>query len=233
MFLPPWQLPFPRMSDTGGDGGGDPPPATLPARQPPQNQGAGQGGGEGGSRETPAELAHRLRAEAAANRVEARRQQERAERAEQDAAEARTAAERRVSEEVGKVTPKLEKMRATLVSAELKAAAQAAGLVDLDLLHLPALDRSKIKVNDETGEVEGVAEAVEAFKKAKPDYFKAPAAAALTPAAAAPATPPPPARTGAPAPSPAGGDGETDVRKMTREQYAEWKKNMMKTMRRA
>ncbi len=232
MFLSPWQLPIPRMSETdvGGDGGGAAPAARQPAA--PQTS-----VGDGGGRETQAEKEHRLRAEAAANRVEARKQHERAEQLAADLEKAKTEAERRVTEEVGKVTPKLEKMRATLVGAELKAAASAAGLVDLDLLHLPALDRSKIKVNEETGEVEGVAEAVAAFKAAKPDYFRAAAAAGAgngggaPPAGAPGGGQPPPARTGAAAPPAAGGDGVTDVRKMTKEQYADWRQGMQRRVR--
>lgn len=53
------------------------------------------------------------------------------------------------------------------VEAEMKAEAIAAGLKDLELTKL--IDTSTVKVND--GKIEGLKEAIEAFKTRKPEYF--------------------------------------------------------------
>ena len=57
-----------------------------------------------------------------------------------------------------------------IIRVELRAAAIAAGIVDIDALAL--LDRSSVKLND-AGEVIGAAEAIAAMKAAKPWAFQA------------------------------------------------------------
>lgn len=56
-----------------------------------------------------------------------------------------------------------------VIRAELKAAAVKAGMVDLDGLKLA--DLSKVKLNPETGEVEGADALMEEMKKGKPYLF--------------------------------------------------------------
>lgn len=60
-----------------------------------------------------------------------------------------------------------------IIRAELKAEAIKAGMVDLDGLKLA--DLSKVKLNAETGEVEGAEALMTDLKKAKPFLFGAPA----------------------------------------------------------
>lgn len=56
-----------------------------------------------------------------------------------------------------------------IIRAELKAEALKEGMVDLDFLKLA--DLSKVKLNPDTGEVEGAAEMMAALKKSKPAWF--------------------------------------------------------------
>ncbi|GEM_PF-3752160 len=80
---------------------------------------------------------------------------------------------------------KVTAMQSRLIQSELKAAAASAGIIDPDLISM--IDLAKIKV-DANYEIEGVAEAMAEFKKAKPHLFKnaeADAAAASIAAAAA------------------------------------------------
>lgn len=232
----PWQHAIVRMSDTGGgEGGGDPAPSQQPAPRQQQRQAdpPPPPADNGSRRQTESEL----RAEAAANRVARQQAEEAAERTRRELAAAQAAADQRVQDEAAKYTPKITKLQGTLVNAELKAAAAAAGLVDMDLLHLPALDRTKISV-DEDGNVTGVQEALDAFKAAKPDYFRVPAAggtsgggtggAGGTPA---PGGQPAPRQTGSGAnPQPAGGNPVVDVTKMSKAEYADYRRGMARRL---
>lgn len=150
--------------------------------------GAGEGAGKGGSgqqqqqrRQDPPAARHEplrdtekeisdLRAENAARRI-----------AERDAKDALTAereknakleadAKAAKEERDRKAEDRLRKLREKTINSELKVAAQAAGLRDLDLL--PLIDRKEIKVDDDDN-VTGINEAIEALKKKKPEWFAA------------------------------------------------------------
>lgn len=129
------------------------------------------------------------RAEAAANRVEARSAREAQAAAQTELATLRTQADDRVrqTQEAGNV--ELQATRARLIDAELKAAAVSAGLVDVDLL--PLIPRGAIKFGPD-GAIQGIVEALADFKGKKPDYFRAQQAP----------PPPPPRQTGSPNPPP-------------------------------
>jgi hypothetical protein len=58
-----------------------------------------------------------------------------------------------------------------IINAEVRSAAAALGIQDVDALKL--LDTSKLKINQETGDVDGVAALLDEFKTAKPYLFKA------------------------------------------------------------
>lgn len=64
---------------------------------------------------------------------------------------------------------KIVDMQSRLIDSELKVAATAAGLQDLDFVKL--IDKSNLKI-DEAGNVTGVKEAVEEFKKQKAFLFQ-------------------------------------------------------------
>ena len=61
-------------------------------------------------------------------------------------------------------------MQDKLIDAKLEAQAIAAGIRDIELVKL--IDKSNLKLN-ENGEVEGLTDAVNAFKTRKPDFFGA------------------------------------------------------------
>jgi len=63
-----------------------------------------------------------------------------------------------------------EKADARVISAEVRAAARAMGICDLDALTL--LDLSQVTVDPESGAVAGVTPALEAFRQSKPYLFK-------------------------------------------------------------
>lgn len=199
------------VRDAEGGASADPKP-TPPAPAPDPTA---------GTRSREAEL----RAEAAAERVARRKAEEQGATLQSQLDALRAESETKLQSAVAKVTERLSKIQQRAVDAELKAAAQAAGLVDLDLL--PLLDRSGVKVGDDDS-ISGVAEAIEAFKVKKPDWFKAPAAAATTAAPAAPTT------TGRPVPAAAGtgtGTGQKDVKKMTPEEYSAFKRKTLGDLR--
>lgn len=222
-----------RDADDGGGGGGG---ATQPgAASTVSGGGGGQQQEQQPARgETQAQMALRLNAEAAAQRVGRQRAEEAHETTRAELERTKATIPTLVAEEAAKHTPKITKLQGTLINAELKAAAIGAGLADLDLLHLPALDRTKIKV-DEDGNVTGVEEALTEFKTKKPEYFKAASTVAggggSTVAAGgagaggstvAGANNNRPTVTGSGAnPQPAGGGAQpTNVRDMNKEQYA-------------
>ncbi len=166
-----------------------------------------------------------LRAELAAMRI--------AERSAREAAEATKAELQRAKEEAEKLiqtqTEGLRKTASTLesrvVESELKAAAMAAGIRDLDLLGTKLLDRGGIKL-DENGNVVGVEEAIAKFKQAKPDWFKSEHSED-----GAKASPPAPKKPGSSDPPPAPGPREkVDVRTMTPEQYRDFKRKWMASL---
>lgn len=129
------------------------PPATSPA--PPAPPAKGQ---ESFSREYVEELRH----ENASYRTRAQE----AKRAAEKAAEA---AEKASTEAQEKITAAQKAAEERIIRAELKAAALKAGMHDLDGLKLA--DFSKVKLNPETGEVEGADELMAAMKEAKPYLF--------------------------------------------------------------
>ncbi|HTI81750.1 MAG TPA: hypothetical protein VL614_14980 [Acetobacteraceae bacterium] len=237
--------------DGGGSGGGGTTVAgggsTVAGggqqHQQHQQQPNNGGGGDGGrAQQTLAEV----RAEAAAQRVARQQAQERADTLARDLETTRADVPRLIAEEAAKHTPKITKLQGTLINAELKAAAVGAGLADLDLLHLPALDRSKIKVDDD-GNVTGVEEALTEFKAKKPEYFKGASTVAgggstvaggggtVTGAGGSTVVgggSGRPTVTGSAAnPPPATGTGAVDVKGMTKEQYAQYKAGMDRRLR--
>lgn len=203
---------------------------------PSQNRTPDDGEGQGGRRGRPSEAD--LRAEAAGYRIEARKAAEELEKTKKELEETRTGADKRVQEEVGKLTQRVTKMQQRVMDSELKSMAVAAGLEDLDLL--PLIDKSSIKIDDD-GNVTGVQEAIDAFKTKKPNYFKtagsgagadgkkgADAANANTNGAGNEAQR---RATGDSKAPPPGKDTPTNVKEMTDEQYAAWKKTNLRAMR--
>lgn len=69
------------------------------------------------------------------------------------------------------VDAQIAKANERLISAEVKAVGASVGLLDTDAAAV-LMDRSKVKVTDD-GNVEGVKEALEALRKAKPYMFGA------------------------------------------------------------
>jgi hypothetical protein len=122
---------------------------------------AGDEGSAGGSASKPEtfsrEYVTELRSENATYRTKARE-------AEQKAIESEVAAKKFAEEAAAKAEAKAAERE----TAELKAEAIKAGMVDLDGLKLA--DLSKVKLND-AGEVEGADELMKALKEAKPYLF--------------------------------------------------------------
>ncbi|PKN07930.1 MAG: hypothetical protein CVU24_15235 [Betaproteobacteria bacterium HGW-Betaproteobacteria-18] len=118
-----------------------------------------------------------LRHENASYRTRAQEAKRAAEQATEAAAKANTEAE-------AKITAAQQAANERIIRAELKAAALKAGMVDLDGLKLA--DLSKVKLNQETGDVEGADELMAAMKEAKPYLFGS------TQNSSTPGTPPPP-----------------------------------------
>lgn len=141
------------VGDDGGGGGGNNPPAggnNPPPKDPDDSR-------ETFSREYVKEL-----------REENKGWRLKASQLERERDEHKTAAERAAAEAEGKIKEAHTAAEQRVIRAELKAEALKAGMVDLDGLKLA--DLSKIKIND-AGEVEGAAELMEEFKKAKPYLF--------------------------------------------------------------
>lgn len=124
---------------------------------------------------------------------------------------ARTEAQARV-EATQKVA---DKFKGAAISAELKAAAVAAGIIDLDLIDM--IPKASLTIDDE-GRVTGVQEAVAAYKVAKPTFFQV-------------AGPAPRAASGSlhtPAPNP--NPPVKPLRQMTKEEYAAAKAGGLKQL---
>ena len=135
------------------------------------------------------------RAEAAANRVEARtaKEAEAAARAEITRIQTEANERERVAREAGNT--ELQATRRQLIDAELKAAAIQAGLTDPDLL--PLIDKRAVAYDPATSTFTGISEAIAAAKAKKPDWFNPPATGRTEP--------PVRATTGSPLPPPAPG----------------------------
>ena len=180
----PWNglLFFDGEGDGGGGGGGS--GTGTPAPQGANNQGTGT---PAPRRDPPAqspqnrrdwtiedyerELAE-TRAEAAGRRIknqdmaaELARANEAKEKAERELTEAKQSQAKADAARLGKI-------RSRAIETELRAQAQAAGLRDLDLLAL--VDKKSIKFSEDDETIEGVTEAIAAFKERKPEYFSAP-----------------------------------------------------------
>ena len=90
---------------------------------------------------------------------------------ERKAQEARERAKKAAEEGEAKGKEAETRAEQRVIRAELKAAALKAGMVDLDGLKLA--DLSAVKLNPETGEVEGAEALMETLKKSKPYLFGA------------------------------------------------------------
>jgi len=153
------------------------------------------------------------RAEAAAHRIGEREAREQVTAANTRIAEIQAEAERRVVEATNASNTRVTTLQNRTIEAELKAAAIAAGLQDVDLM--PLIDRKAITFDD-AGNITGIPEAIASFKTSKPAYFAAAAAAAA----------PAPVRTASPIPAPVPNQAPpaSTVRGMSREDYAAAKK---------
>jgi hypothetical protein len=146
-----YMAPDPEPSGGGGGGGGNPPaPAPAPAPREPET--------------FSKEYVRELRGENAGYRLKYQESEAKAKTAEENAAKAAKDADDRVAAANSAADQRV-------IRAELKAAALKAGMVDLDGLKLA--DLSGVKLNAETGEVEGAEALMEALKKSKPYLFGA------------------------------------------------------------
>lgn len=144
----------------------------------PEGEGGATGGGAGtppaGSAPAPAtprepetfskEYVRELREENKGYRLKAQEMERKAQEAEDRAKKAAEEGEAKGKEAETKAEQRV-------IRAELKAAAIKAGMVDLDGLKLA--DLSAVKLNPETGEVEGAEALMESLKKSKPYLFGA------------------------------------------------------------
>lgn len=141
-------------------------------------------------------------------------------------------AERKRLEEEGKWKELAEKNQKDLdetiktyqnrtIKAELKAAAQAAGIIDADLADL--IPKDKITVNDK-GEIQGISEAVEVFKQSKPNLFGTQGVTAPPPA---PVVKPTGAGAGNPNPGVTGTPGKP-VMEMSNAEYEKYKQERLR-----
>lgn len=166
-----------------------------------------------------------IRAEAAAHRIEARKEREAREKAEAERDAARAEIDGKLKTERDTATARITKMQQRVIESDLKAQAVAAGLEDLDLL--PLLDRSGINMDDD-GNVTGIKEAIEAFKAKKPDYFKKEGGKKAAGNGDGGAKKP----TGdGGAPPPNKEPPSDNVKKMTRAEYQAWKQSGLRKMR--
>jgi hypothetical protein len=146
------RLQAPEGGDGGGSGGGGTPPPPPAAPRPPEPQ------------TFSSDYVRELREENKGWRLKASEQEALAKKAKEDA-------EKAITEANGKSESANKAANDRIVRAELKAVALKAGMVDLDGLKLA--DLSKVKLNAETGEVEGAEELMKALKEAKPYLFGA------------------------------------------------------------
>lgn len=183
--------------------------------------GAGAGAGDGGDKGKTPEM---LRAEAAERRVEANQATKRAEEAERKLAETETSIPVKIKEATAPFETRLTKLQSRTLDAEIKVAAQAAGIVDLDLI--PLLDKTNIKIDDD-GNVTGVTEAITDLKTKKPAFFGKAGGGGTGSGAGAGSGAGGQASGAGGAPPPDGGT-TVDVRTMSKADYATWKKTQLK-----
>jgi hypothetical protein len=112
------------------------------------------------------EYVSELRGENKGLRLKAQEMEQRAKAAEEAATAKATAAEAAAAEAVKTAT---EAAQTRIMTAELKAAALKAGMIDMDGLKLA--DLSTVKLND-NGELEGADALMTALKESKPYLFK-------------------------------------------------------------
>jgi hypothetical protein len=135
---------------------------------------------------------------------------------------------------VAPLTAKLERANARLIDATLQSHMVAAGLQDPDLIILASRmpNAPKVTLSDDF-EVVGAEEMVAAFKKWKPEFFRAPAQQ-QTPAAQQQSTPARQQQSSAGGePPPSQGTPTTKVSEMTKEEYAKFKRDTLGGFRRA
>lgn len=199
--------------DPPAPGGGGPQPAPPPQSPPPPPPPQAPPG------ETAEQRMVRLqgdlattRAEAAAYRIDARTARETITTLERQITEAQASATAQVDEVRRNADTHLQAERQLRADAELKAAAVAAGLTDVDLL--PLIDRRLVKIDSATGAITGIPEAIATFKTSKPTYFRD--------VATSPPPPPPRSSTGLQNPPPPPGPlpPVTDVKALSKQDYA-------------
>lgn len=216
------------MSETTEETGTQaPPPPPQRTSQPPPSQHVAQPPAPATTRHesTVAEL----RAEAASWRVALRQAEAARDAAMQAAEDAKAQMESARTSAVEPLQKRLDRASQRMIDTTIQSEMIAMGLVDPDLIALAARmpDRPKVDVNDDF-EVTGAKEFAKAFKAWKPDYFRQ--ADATAPTSKREEKKPPPARTSAGQEPPAS-NGETtlDVRKMDKKDYANWKKELMRS----
>lgn len=165
-----------------------------------------------------------VRAEAAAHRVNERTANESVAAANARIAELQTEATRRETAAREAGTAEATTWKDRTMKAEIKAAALAAGLVDVDLVPLIATAGIVVAAD---GSITGIPEAIAAFKTAKPTYFRDSAA---PPQPGAP--PAPPRAPGAPAPAPTPGPPQGSVRDLSDTDYKAQKRAVLSGLRR-
>lgn len=142
-----------------------------------------------------AEYVQQLRDEAAGHRLKAQETQQKLDAANAEIGQVKAKLETTDAARIAAESAALEARTSAeqrVVSVELKAAAQAQGLIDADDLRL--LDTGKLKLNDK-GEVEGLTAAIETLKTAKPHLFRSPDQPPTT-TTSNPNPPPPPKAPG-------------------------------------
>ena len=162
------------------------------------------------------------RAEAAAQRVAKKAAEEAAERLKVDLEKARAETESRIKETEANYATKLQKQQERIKTSELRAAAVASGLRDLDLLPLIKTDGISI---DDDGNVTGIEEAIKAFKESKPIYFADSSSSTSTTTSTS--------TTGSKKPTPSADavPPKVDVRKLDKKEYEAAKRAALSKLR--
>lgn len=137
----------------------------------PGDAGGGSSGGGGSPSPQPEtfskEYVRELREENKGYRLKAHEAERKAQEAEERIKKASEEADAKIAE-ANKSAKEAANDR--VIRAELRTAALKAGMVDLDGLKLA--DLSKVKLNEETGEVEGADDLMKELKEAKPYLFQ-------------------------------------------------------------
>lgn len=201
-------------------------PSTEPASSTPKFTAPAPAAAPESIPDGAARLLQEAKEEAAARREEAKREAKRAAelQARLDKIDADKLAEQGQYKELYEKSENARKqaegrMRERLMRAELRAYAIAEGLMDPDAADL--ISSKEIRVNEDTGDFEGIREAVQAHKASKPHWYQTKPAVTAAPLPT----------TGAPsAPSP-----ETpkaiDVRNLSKEEYARRKQDLIRSLR--